>query len=1364
MKIFKIPLFLFLLSFNLYAFISFNSLSLNKQVEVEGGYFTCNFDNYQSGNLMIRIPNTASIKTSNIEIVMPDGSVVNAMNSSSFNTKIIDFKPQNILQALLSPSASWVIEINNAPVGKFLLRGEISGANQFSINIVNEAHPLSYLTNIGESDTKVFVNTPIPIYTAINQGTEPYLDAKVRYTISTGGQKMHEFTIADNGMYGDFQAKDGLYSFYFEPLTVGVYTLYVEIFDLSADSEVLVTNFTKKFRVYEKYIGLSKNLLEETVDTDDDGYFDILQISFAITYLGTFSDHLNAIVSLVTEDGVRLTQRAKITADSTSDYLIFEFSGRELRQTEYSGSFVVDTLRLSYKGDVHFSYNEFAQTNYYSFEEWERPELMYIGNFEESPLDENGDGVYEGINLAYEVDSQIEGEFGISVKARNSQGQRIANFGVSSVDINKGVNKIRYKVPAREFTLAGESTVVTLTDFFIHAKFTQYLTGKEEFVGTTRFYSCWQFVGCKDGPNNYPDAVDDNAVSFGEAITLHVRDNDTDSDDDLLYIKSVTQPANGTIENNGSYITYTPNEGFFGSDKFTYEIVDVYPSNHVKKNGFDTASVIIDVVKNAPPVANDDSYTVYSGEQSALKVLDNDVDLDNDRLHIVQITAPSNGSVINYGNEILYVPAENFIGSDSFEYTIEDFDVETNLRKKGSDTAKVSLNVIEFVNSQPVANSDFYAVNVGETAIFDVIENDTDKDGDQLYLSAYTLPLKGLLQVENDTFLYTARDGQQGEDGFKYKVADGHGGEATGSVVINIQAPNKAPVAIDDLVYTKQNLAVEFSVLENDYDEDGDALIIDSYTSPLNGELTIQNNEFSYLPEIDFVGQDSFSYSISDTKGGTASGNVVINIEQSSVSNNFPQAQNDVVETLESTTIAINVIENDTDADGDPLNISSFTQGSQGVVTQSGNTLVYTPRQDFIGEDNFTYEISDGNGGISGASVIVKVIRVNVAPVAESDHVSTFKNEPVSIDVLANDTDTDSDSLSITSFSQPGNGEVTLLGNNLIYSPSFNFIGEDIFTYQIDDSYGGLSQASVFVSVTDDNIAPVAYADSVTLYQGQSMLIDVLANDLDENGDVLTIIDITEPDYGSVAIEMNKVHFFAPSDYIGVVQFNYTVSDGSIPVQGVVIVNIQEPPDSYPSIRIQQPSSGQQFPQNTQIAFVATAIDPEDGDISQNISWASNLDGDIASGAEVSAELSVGQHVVTASIIDSSGNKDEAMVNVDVLSDGGTEYRSSTVHVIPDNRGYGITSSIDVPSQFEAQSVMVKADIFHSDSGDIAVQLISPEGKHYNLSNPGQYSKGQTWQLELTQKSEAQGLWSLKVSDQRRGNLGELRSWSITFK
>ncbi|MBS3798493.1 Ig-like domain-containing protein [Pseudoalteromonas sp. BDTF-M6] len=601
----KLSILLFIVSFNIYAFVSFNSLSLNKQAEVEAGYFTFSFDNHQIGNVVLKIPNTKRINTSNIEIEMPDGSVVNASNASSFNIRIIDFKPTNILQALISPGGSWVIDISNAPEGKFQLRGQISGATQLSINITKEAYPLSYFTNIGESDTKTFVNTPIPIYTAIYQGAEPYLDAKVKYTISEGGQKIHEFTIVDDGMHGDFQAEDGAYDFYFEPLKVGGYTLDVEMFDLSADTEVLITNFSRKFRVYEKYIGLSKNIIEETVDTDGDGYFDILQISFAITYLGTFSDHLNAIVSLVTEDGVRLTQRTTITSDNTSDYLIFEFSGKELRKTGFSGEYLVDSLRLSYKGDAQFLYKNLGDTKHYSFAEWERPELIYLGNFEESPFDENGDGVYEGINIAYQVDSQVEGEFGISLKARNSQGKRIANFGVSAVDINIGVNDIRYKVPAREFTLAEESTAVTLTDFLIHANFTQYLTGKEEFVGTTRYYSCWQFVGCKDGPNNYPVAVDDKAVSYGEPVTIQVRDNDTDSDGDLLYIKSVTQPANGQIDNNGSYITYTPNEGFFGTDEFTYEIVDVYPSNRVQKSGHDTARVLIEVINNTPPVAND---------------------------------------------------------------------------------------------------------------------------------------------------------------------------------------------------------------------------------------------------------------------------------------------------------------------------------------------------------------------------------------------------------------------------------------------------------------------------------------------------------------------------------------------------------------------------------------------------------------------------------------------------------------------------------------------------------------------------------------------------------------------------------------
>ena len=142
-----------------------------------------------------------------------------------------------------------------------------------------------------------------------------------------------------------------------------------------------------------------------------------------------------------------------------------------------------------------------------------------------------------------------------------------------------------------------------------------------------------------------------------------------------------------------------------------------------------------------------------------------------------------------------------------------------------------------------------------------------------------------------------------------------------------------------------------------------------------------------------------------------------------------PVAADDSADTDEDTAVTIDVLTNDSDEDGDTLTVSSVTQPADGTVVNNGTDVTYTPDADYCGSDSFTYTVSDGNGGSDTAAVDVSVTCVNDAPVAADDSETTDEDTSVTIDVLANDTDVDGDSLSVDSVTQPTNGTVT---NNVI--------------------------------------------------------------------------------------------------------------------------------------------------------------------------------------------------------------------------------------------------------------------------------------------------------------------------------------------
>ncbi|MCP5098571.1 MAG: tandem-95 repeat protein [Chloroflexi bacterium] len=178
-----------------------------------------------------------------------------------------------------------------------------------------------------------------------------------------------------------------------------------------------------------------------------------------------------------------------------------------------------------------------------------------------------------------------------------------------------------------------------------------------------------------------PVALDDSATTNEDtAVTIDVLFNDSDGDGDSLTIDSVTDPANGTVVNNGTDVTYTPDADFNGSDSFTYTISD-------GNGGTATATVTVTVnAVNDDPVALDDDVTTDEDTAVTIAVLFNDSDGDGDSLTIDSVTDPANGTVVNNGTDVTYTPDADFNGSDSFAYTISD-------GNGGSDTATVTVTV-----------------------------------------------------------------------------------------------------------------------------------------------------------------------------------------------------------------------------------------------------------------------------------------------------------------------------------------------------------------------------------------------------------------------------------------------------------------------------------------------------------------------------------------------------------------------------------------------------------------------------------------------------------------------------------------------
>jgi Cadherin-like domain/RTX calcium-binding nonapeptide repeat (4 copies) len=351
--------------------------------------------------------------------------------------------------------------------------------------------------------------------------------------------------------------------------------------------------------------------------------------------------------------------------------------------------------------------------------------------------------------------------------------------------------------------------------------------------------------------------------------------------------------------------------------------------------------------------------------------------------------------------------------------------------------------------------------------------------------------------------------------------------------------------AVEDYTNTTQNTAVTINVLANDTDKQGDSLTITKYGGDYSfkGTLTLnEDNTITYTPEKGFSGYEYFYYTVSDGNGNTDTASVGVYTAPN------VDAVEDYTNTAQNAAITIDVLANDTDANGDSLIITKYggDYWFKGTLTlNEDNTITYTPEKGFSGYENFYYTVTDANGNTDTASV-----GVYTAPNVDAveDYTDTMQNTAVTINVLANDTDADGDSLKIVSYTGDWyfQGGLTLNEDNTItYTPAKNFVGYENFYYTVTDENGNTDTAYVGVYTAPSTDAGEDYTNTAI---DTAVTIDVLANDTDKDNDPLTIVKYESNSYSGATITLtqdNKLLYTPVSGFVGYDGFSYSIDDGN---------------------------------------------------------------------------------------------------------------------------------------------------------------------------------------------------------------------------
>ncbi|OMP49129.1 RTX toxin, partial [Vibrio parahaemolyticus] len=620
--------------------------------------------------------------------------------------------------------------------------------------------------------------------------------------------------------------------------------------------------------------------------------------------------------------------------------------------------------------------------------------------------------------------------------------------------------------------------------------------------------------------NDSPVAVDDTVSTQEDtAVTIDVLTNDTDVDGDKLSIESASVPKEqGTVEVVDGKLVFTPAENFNGDAEITYTVTDGELTDEAK------VTVTVNPVNDAPTIKVEAVESITEDAVSTDTVVATltvrDTDTPEDQL-TVSLENNSNGYFVLVGNEVkLTQVGVDAVNND--ELNLKDLTISASVSDGVNPTASDSDGlIVNRVNDAPTVENAIAAQELSEDfASYTIDLNDAFKDSD----SALNFSVSGnsnvLVSIENGIATITPTADWNGSETLTFTATDPSGESVSQTVNFTV-----APVA--DIVADKATVVEDtptiIKVLGNDTFEGDDKVVsLDTNNGPANGTVSVNpDGSVTYTPNDNYHGADSFTYIV--TSGGVSE-STTVNVDVTPV-NDAPMAKDDIATTQEDTAVTIDVMPNDTDVDGDTLSIQSASVPSdQGTVEIVDGKLVFTPAENFNGDTEITYTVTDGQL-TDEAKVTVTVNPVNDAPIIKVDAVESITEDAVSTDTVVAtlevaDTDTPEDQLTV-SLENNSNGYFVLVGNEVKLTQA----GVDA----VNNDELNLKDLTISASVSDGVNPTVSDSDSLVVNR---------ANDAPTVENAIADQELSE-DFATYTIDLNDA--FKDSDSA----LNFSVSGNS---------------------------------------------------------------------------------------------------------------------------------------------------------------------------------------------------------------------------
>jgi hypothetical protein len=772
---------------------------------------------------------------------------------------------------------------------------------------------------------------------------------------------------------------------------------------------------------------------------------------------------------------------------------------------------------------------------------------------------------------------------------------------------------------------------------------------------------------------NYPPTVSDATFSLIEDTFVCGNLNGSDGDGDLVTFEIVSMPDHGNViitDVSEGIFCYTPNANVDITDQFVFQARD-----YGKNSNLGVVTLKIQSQNDAPQAIND-QWQVIEDTQFQTQLLATDIDADPLTYSIVQHPAKGQAILIDCDTgEIQYQPDLNQTGSDKILFQVSDGQYLSNI-------AEIMIQ-IQAVNDAPIAYSSTVETGRGQPVVLTLISSDIEND--PLIYQIISQPESGILTpITSGIYEYQPDIDFIGQDQLGFQVSDGEytSNKATVSIVIGTIS-----------AMTAEEHSVTLNVLHN-------AKIIENVA---HGETQWIADQLVYTPSKDYVGYDILRF---QNPGDPVIREIVIRIEPVNDAPIIHEVNTIIVNEDDSASIPIEIEE----PDGDAVTLT-YSSPNNGTIIETSSLLTYYPDKNFHGTDHFYVYVTDGTFEAT-QEIEISVLSINDIPVI--GYLKTVEvMEDHFIDITISATDVDQDDLVLQIVKSPNHGQIngtSLDMFELVYVPSLNFEGWDMFSIRVFDGLAHSETKQISIHVMGVNDTPSAHSMEINGIENTRIKSQLEGFDIEATPLEFEVFTQAKNGIVSITPATGECVYIPSNDFVGMDQFSFTVHDGytrSAPASVIIHVEMGNRPPKAEDGRlvISEDESGN---------YTLIAFDINNDPLTFEIVNPPQL-GQVQM---IDAQSGQCQYIPSA-------NKNGTDLFTYMVHDSELESNmaSVTIEIIPVNdRPQAINSQLRLDEDFEKLSMLSGSDI---DGDDIIYEIVKNPGKGMvKLIHPetGQYS------------------------------------------